>query len=112
MASDVELVIRSRKGWQPIDLWELWRYRELFGFLIWRDVRIRYSQTVLGSLWAVAQPRLTMIVFTALFHRMAGIKSDGPPYPLFVFVGLTAWVFFECDPGIRREPHRQPTADH
>jgi len=107
MASDVELVIRSRKGSQPIDLWELWHYRELFGFLIWRDVRIRYSQTVLGSLWAVAQPRLTMIVFTALFHRMAGIKSDGPPYPLFVFVGLTAWVFFRMRP---RHPPRASSA--
>ena len=94
MMSNVELVIRARKGWQPIDLWELWRYRELFGFLIWRDVRIRYSQTILGSVWAVAQPLLAMIVFTALFHRLAGLQSDGPPYPLFAFVGLTAWMFF------------------
>jgi homopolymeric O-antigen transport system permease protein len=94
MASEIELVIRPRKGWQPIDLRELWHYRQLLGFLIWRDVRIRYSQTILGGLWAVVQPLLAMVIFTALFHRMAGIQSDGPPYPLFAFVGLTAWIFF------------------
>ena len=89
-----ELVIRPRRGWQPIDLREVWRSRELLGFLIWRDVRIRYSQTVLGGLWAVVQPLLAMVIFTALFHRLAGIKSDGSPYPLFAFTGLTAWIFF------------------
>lgn len=94
MASDFELVIGPHRGWQPIDLRELWRYRELLGFLVWRDVRIRYSQTVLGGLWAVVQPLLAMVIFTALFHRLAGIKSDGPPYPLFAFVGLVAWLFF------------------
>lgn len=94
MASGIELVIRPRKGWQAIDLRELWHSRELLGFLLWRDVRIRYSQTILGGLWAVVQPLLAMAIFTALFHRMAGIQSDGPPYPLFAFVGLTAWIFF------------------
>ena len=73
---------------------ELWYSRELLGFLIWRDVRIRYSQTILGGLWAVVQPLLAMVIFTALFHRLAGIKSDGSPYALFTFVGLTAWIFF------------------
>ena len=94
MASRIELVIQPRKGWQAIDLRELWHYRELVGFLLWRDVRIRYSQTILGGLWAVVQPLLAMIIFNALFHRMAGIQSDGPPYPLFAFVGLIAWIFF------------------
>ncbi len=93
-AGEGELVIRPRRGWQPIDLPEIWRYRELLGFLVWRDVTIRYRQTVLGGLWAVLQPLVAMLIFTVFFHRLGGLGSEGPPYALFVFVGLVPWMFF------------------
>jgi lipopolysaccharide transport system permease protein len=94
MASSFELVIRPRKGWQPIDFREVALYRELLGFLVWRDIKIRYRQTVLGGLWAVLQPLIAMLIFTFVFNRLAGVKSDGPPYPLFAFAGLAPWTFF------------------
>lgn len=94
MSTTVELLIKPRKGWQAIDLPEVWRFRELFGFLIWRDIKVRYKQTVFGALWAILQPLATMLVFTLILHRMAGVTSDGPPYPLFTFAGLVAWTFF------------------
>lgn len=94
MATSFELEIRPRSGWQPVDLHELWHYRELLGFLVWRDIAIRYRQTLLGSLWAVLQPMIGMLVFTLVFHRWAGIDGDGSPYPLFVYAGLLAWTFF------------------
>jgi lipopolysaccharide transport system permease protein len=89
-----ELVIRPRKGWEAIDLRELWCFRELFGFLIWRDVKIRYKQTALGGLWAVLQPLTAMLVFAGLFTRVAIVRTDGPPYALFVYAGLVPWTFF------------------
>ena len=92
--SSFELTIRPRKGWQPLDFKEIFLYRELLSFLIWRDIKIRYRQTLLGGLWAVLQPLIAMLIFTFVFHRLAGMKSDGPPYPLFAFAGLTAWTFF------------------
>ena len=95
MASTFELVIRPRKGWQPVDLRELWLNRELLGFLVWRDIKIRYKQTVLGGLWAVLQPLIAMVIFGVLFNRVAAISSDGSPYPLFVFTGLVVWTFFQ-----------------
>jgi lipopolysaccharide transport system permease protein len=94
MASSFELIIRPRKGWQPVDFKEIFLYRELLGFLVWRDIKIRYRQTLLGGLWAVLQPLIAMLIFTFVFHRLAGVKSDGPPYPLFAFAGLAAWTFF------------------
>jgi lipopolysaccharide transport system permease protein len=94
VTSTVELWIRPRRGWQPIDFRELWNYRELLGFLIWRDVKIRYKQTLLGSVWAVLQPLIAMLVFASLFTRVAPIKTFGVPYPLFVFAGLVPWTFF------------------
>lgn len=94
MASSFELIIRPRKGWQPVDFKEIFLYRELLGFLIWRDIMIRYRQTLLGGLWAVLQPLIAMFIFTFVFNRLAGVKSDGPPYPLFAFAGLSAWTFF------------------
>jgi lipopolysaccharide transport system permease protein len=94
MASTYELVIQPRKGWQSIDLRELWHYRELLGFLIWRDIKVRYKQTALGGLWAVLQPFVGMVVFGVLFQKVAAIRSDGSPYPLFVFTGLVMWTFF------------------
>lgn len=89
-----ELVIKPRKGWQPIDLRELWVYRELLGFFIWRDVMIRYKQTVLGGLWALLQPLIGMLIFGVVFNRVANFKSEGAPYSLFIFAGLVPWTFF------------------
>jgi lipopolysaccharide transport system permease protein len=77
-----------RVGWA-----EIWAYRELFGFLVWRDVKVRYKQTALGAAWAVLQPALSMVVFTFVFGRFAGIPSDGIPYPLFSFAGLLPWQY-------------------
>ena len=94
MSTSFELTIRPRKGWQAVDFKEVVLYRELLGFLAWRDIKIRYRQTLLGGLWAVLQPLIAMVIFTFVFHRMAGVKSDGPPYPLFAFAGLAPWTFF------------------
>lgn len=87
------LVIEPRKGW-GFDLGELWEYRGLFGFLVWRDIKVRYAQTVLGAGWAILQPFLTMIVFTIIFGNFAGISSDGVPYPVFSLAGLVPWTYF------------------
>ncbi len=73
---------------------DLWRYRELLYFLTWRDVKVRYKQTLLGAAWAILQPLLTMLIFTFLFGRLAGIKSDDIPYPAFSYAGLLIWIFF------------------
>lgn len=86
--------IEPSTGWVPIRLGELWEYRELLYFLTWRDVKVRYKQTVLGGAWAVLQPFLTMIVFSLFFGRLAGIGSDGVPYPVFSYAGLLPWTFF------------------
>ena len=94
MAPSFELVIKPRSGWQPIDWKEVILHRELLGFLIWRDIKIRYRQTLLGGLWAVLQPLVAMLIFTFVFNRLAGVHSDGPPYPLFAFAGLAPWTFF------------------
>src|ERR1700688_1683311 len=94
MKSSAELILRPHTGWQPIDLREIYQSRELFGFLVWRDIKIRYKQTILGGLWAVFQPLTAMLVFTLFFNRLAGIQTDGPPYPLFAFSGLVLWTFF------------------
>src|SRR6266849_4109692 len=94
MSTTFELTIRPRKGWQAIDFKEIYLYRELLAFLIWRDIKIRYRQTLLGGLWAILQPFITMLVFTFIFNRVAGVKSDGPPYPLFAYAGLAPWTFF------------------
>src|SRR5438552_16675953 len=94
MSSTFELTLRPRKGWQPIDFKEAYLYRELLVFLVWRDIRIRYRQTLLGGLWAILQPLIAMLIFTFIFNRLAGVKSDGPPYPLFAFAGLAPWTFF------------------
>jgi lipopolysaccharide transport system permease protein len=87
------ILIKPRSGWQPIDFAEVVRYRELFFFLAWRDVKIRYRQTILGGLWAIIQPLLAMLIFSFVFNRLVGVRSDGPPYPLFVFAGLAPWTF-------------------
>ena len=73
---------------------DVWRYRELFWFLAWRDILVRYKQTVLGISWALIQPFLTMVVFTIVFGRVAKLPSDGVPYPILVFAALLPWQFF------------------
>jgi lipopolysaccharide transport system permease protein len=86
--------IQPAKGWVGIHFRELWKYRELFYFLVWRDLKVRYRQTALGAAWAVIQPFFTMVVFSIFFGRLAGVPSDGLPYPLFAFAGLVPWTFF------------------
>jgi lipopolysaccharide transport system permease protein len=88
------LTIESARGWTSLDLRDLWAHRDLFYFLVWRDVKVRYKQTALGVAWAVLQPLLTMVVFTVIFGRLAGVPSDGEPYPIFVYAGLLPWNFF------------------
>ena len=90
----VELLIRPRPGWISIDWKELWNSRELLGFLVWRDIKVRYKQAVLGVLWAVLQPLFTMAIFTIIFGQFAKVPSDGIPYAAFVFAGLIPWTFF------------------
>ncbi len=88
------LIIEPTKGWVNLQLRELWAYRELLYFLAWRDVKLRYKQTVLGAAWAIIQPFFTMVVFSLFFGNLANIPSDGIPYPLFSFAALVPWTFF------------------
>jgi lipopolysaccharide transport system permease protein len=87
-------VLGASRGWRWLNIGELWRYRELLYFLVWRTIKIRYKQTVIGVAWAIVQPLVTMIVFSLFFGRLAGIPSDGVPYPVFCLTGLVAWTFF------------------
>jgi lipopolysaccharide transport system permease protein len=89
-------VIEPSHGWVGIEWREVWRYRELLYFLTWRDVKVRYKQTVLGAAWAILQPLLTMVVFSLFFGRLAGLdrKTGGVPYPIYVYAGLLPWTFF------------------
>ena len=86
--------IQRSKGWTALNLAELWQYRELMFFLAWRDVKVRYKQTIVGVAWVLLQPVAMVGVFYLLFDRMAKLPSDGMPYPLFVLVGLLPWQFF------------------
>lgn len=86
--------IRPSHGWVSVNLGDLWEYRELLYFLVWRDVKVRYKQTVLGAGWAILQPLLTMIVFSAVFGSFAKVPSDGVPYPIFSYVALLPWSYF------------------
>lgn len=88
------VVIEPSRYWVALDLRGLWAYRELLYFLTWRDVKVRYKQTLLGAAWAIIQPLFTMIIFSLLFGRLAGIKSDDIPYPMFAYAGLLPWTFF------------------
>ncbi len=87
-------VIQPSSGWQALDLGELWRYRELIYFLAWRDIKVRYKQTVLGVAWALLQPLAATGLFTVFFGVLAGVPSDGLPYPLFAYAGLLPWTYF------------------
>ena len=86
--------IQPSKGWVSLKLRELWEYRELLYFLIWRDVKVRYKQTVLGAAWAIIQPVFTMVVFSVFFGNLANMPSDGIPYPIFSYAALVPWSFF------------------
>jgi lipopolysaccharide transport system permease protein len=93
-AEPVVHVIEPAKGWVSVRLRELWEYRELLYFLIWREVRVRYKQTALGIAWAVIQPIMTMIVFSIFFGRLGKLPSDGLPYPVFIYCALLPWQLF------------------
>lgn len=82
------------KGWAWPKFRELWEYRELLFFFVWRDIKVRYRQTVLGALWAIIQPVFTMVIFSLFFGRLAKVPSDGLPYPIFSYAALVPWTFF------------------
>jgi lipopolysaccharide transport system permease protein len=86
--------IEAHRGWLALDLWELWAYRDLVYFFIWRDIKVRYKQTVIGAAWAVLQPVLTMMVFSLFFGKLAKIPSQGLPYPVFYYTALLPWLYF------------------
>lgn len=88
------VVIEPSRGWVALKLGELWHYRELLYFLVWRDVKVRYKQTALGATWAIIQPFFTMVVFSLFFGRLAKMPSDGVPYPIFSYAALVPWTFF------------------
>lgn len=88
------IIIEPSRGWVSLKLRELWEYRELLYFLTWRDVKVRYKQTVLGAAWAIIQPFFTMVVFSLFFGKLAKIPSDGVPYPIFSYAALVPWNFF------------------
>jgi lipopolysaccharide transport system permease protein len=88
------IVIRPSRGWVSLDLRDLWRYRELLYFLTWRDIKVRYKQTVFGAAWAIVQPFFTMIVFSVFFGQLVRVPSDGIPYPIFAYSGLLPWQLF------------------
>lgn len=88
------LRIAPSKGWRSLGLEEVWEYRELLWFLVWRDLSVRYKQTVLGVVWAIIQPFFAMVVFTLFFGRLANMPSDGIPYPIFTYTALLPWTFF------------------
>jgi len=89
-----QTVIEADRRHPLLKLAEIWRYRELFHFLVWRDVKVRYAQSVLGVGWAIIQPLVPMIIFTIVFGRVARISSDGLPYALFAYAGLVPWTYF------------------
>jgi lipopolysaccharide transport system permease protein len=94
--SDTVPILRLERndGWTSLKLGELWEYRELLYFLVWRDIKVRYKQTALGASWAIIQPFCTMVVFSLFFGRLAGMPSDGIPYPIFAYAALVPWTFF------------------
>jgi lipopolysaccharide transport system permease protein len=90
----MEIVIRPKNKWWQLDFSELWRFRDLFYFLTWRDVKVKYKQTFVGAMWAVFQPVATMVIFSIFFGKFIGVPSDGIPYPIFVYTGLLFWNLF------------------
>lgn len=90
----MELIIRPKDKWWQFNWKEIWFFRDLFYFLTWRDIKVKYKQTVVGVLWAIFQPLVTMLVFSIFFGRLAKMPSDGVPYPIFVYSGLVFWTLF------------------
>ncbi|HSB11835.1 MAG TPA: ABC transporter permease [Blastocatellia bacterium] len=88
------VVIEARKSWAPLNLRDLWACRELLYFLMWRDIKVRYKQTILGAAWAIIQPLATMIIFTYFFGMLARVPTEGVPAPIFFYTGLLLWTFF------------------
>jgi lipopolysaccharide transport system permease protein len=88
------ITLEPSRGLVSLSLRDLWEYRELLYFLTWRDIKVRYKQTLLGAAWAIIQPFFTMVVFSLFFGKLAGVPSDGIPYPLFSFAALVPWTFF------------------
>jgi lipopolysaccharide transport system permease protein len=88
------VIIEPSRGWVSLRLWELWAYRELLAFLVWRDLKVRYKQTILGVAWVIIQPLMTMVIFSIVFGRLARLPSDGVPYPIFTYAALLPWGFF------------------
>ena len=93
-ADSPEVIIKPQQRWSGIGVKELWDCRELLYFLVWRDVKVRYKQTAIGASWAVIQPLITMVLFTAVFSKLAGISSEDLPYPIFSFAALVPWTYF------------------
>jgi len=89
-----EIVIKPSQGWVPLKLGELWQYRELLVFLVWRDTKVRYKQASLGVAWAVIQPLMTMVIFSVIFGELAKLPSENIPYPLFSYAALLPWQLF------------------
>jgi lipopolysaccharide transport system permease protein len=117
MAKSIELIqhqpetiyIKPSTGLTALNLRDLWIYRELVFFMIWRDIKVRYKQTALGALWAVIQPVLTMLVFTFLFGKVAKVPTDGVPYPIFSYTALLPWGLFVT---ALNQASRSLTANH
>jgi len=94
MMGEFVQIIRPRQNWWDIDLRELWAYRELLYFFVWRDIKVRYKQTVIGAAWAILQPFMTMVVFSLFFGKLAKMPSHGLPYPVFYYSALLPWMYF------------------
>ncbi len=94
-----QIIIEPKKGWQLIDWRELREYRDLFYFLVWRDIKVLYKQTVLGFSWAIIRPVFSMIVFSVIFGGLADVPSDGVPYPVFAYAALLPWTYFSTAMG-------------
>lgn len=91
---DFFIRIEPVKGWISLGIRDVWDYRELLGIFVWRDLKVRYRQTVVGALWAIIQPFFTMVIFSVFFGRLAGVPSDEIPYPIFSYAALVPWTFF------------------
>ena len=94
ISSEILTIIQPPRGWQAFNFKEIWAYRELLFFFTWRDIKVRYKQTVFGFAWAIIQPLFMMIVFTLFFGQLAQVPSEGVPYPLFSYAALLPWTLF------------------
>ena len=94
LPSEPLVVIQPTRRWSLLNLKDIWEYRELLFFLTWRDVKVRYKQTALGAAWAILQPLFMMVIFTIFFGRLAGVQTNGIPYPVFALTALVPWTFF------------------